>query len=159
MALLEADVNFKLVKKFTKEVKEKALGADIFNSLTPAQTVVKIVNDQLTEMMGSETTEIKLKASDQITCIMMVGLQGAGKTTTAAKLAGQFKAKGRKPMLVACDVYRPAAIEQLRVNAEKQKVEFFSMGDKIDPVDISKAAFEYAEKTCVQQQRPDAAEN
>lgn len=146
MALLEADVNFKLVKKFTKEVKEKALGADIFNSLTPAQTVVKIVNDQLTEMMGSETTEIKLKPSDQITCIMMVGLQGAGKTTTAAKLAGQFKAKGRKPMLVACDVYRPAAIEQLRVNAEKQKVEFFSMGDKIDPVDISKAAFEYAAK-------------
>ena len=131
MALLEADVNFKLVKEFIAKVKEKAIGEEVLNSLTPAQTVVKIVNDELTEMMGSETTEITLRPASEISVIMMVGLQGAGKTTTAAKLAGKFKSAGRTPVLVACDIYRPAAIDQLRVNAEKVKVPFFSLGDKI----------------------------
>ena len=127
MALLEADVNFKLVKEFIAKVKEKAIGEEVLNSLTPAQTVVKIVNDELTEMMGSETTEITLRPASEISVIMMVGLQGAGKTTTAAKLAGKFKSAGRTPVLVACDIYRPAAIDQLRVNAEKVKVPFFSL--------------------------------
>ncbi len=144
MALLEADVNFKLVKEFVNKVKEKAVGEEVLNSLTPAQTVVKIVNDELTEMMGSETTEIKLRPQSEITVLMMVGLQGAGKTTTAAKLAGKFKQQHRKPLLVACDVYRPAAIEQLRVNAEKQEVPFFSLGDKISPVEIAKRSLEEA---------------
>lgn len=144
MALLEADVNFKLVKEFIAKVKEKAIGEEVLNSLTPAQTVVKIVNDELTEMMGSETTEITLRPASEITVIMMVGLQGAGKTTTAAKLAGKFKSAGRTPMLVACDVYRPAAIDQLRVNAEKVKVPFFSLGDQISPVEIARKAVEEA---------------
>ncbi|SFG08959.1 signal recognition particle protein [Oribacterium sp. WCC10] len=140
MALLEADVNFKLVKDFIAKVKEKAIGEEILNSLTPAQTVVKIVNDELTSMMGSETTEIVLKPASDISVIMMVGLQGAGKTTTAAKLAGKFKSNGRTPVLVACDIYRPAAIDQLRVNAEKVNVPFFSLGDKVDPVEIARRA-------------------
>lgn len=144
MALLEADVNFKLVKEFIAKVKEKAIGEEVLNSLTPAQTVVKIVNDELTEMMGSETTEISLRPASEITVIMMVGLQGAGKTTTAAKLAGKFKSAGRTPVLVACDVYRPAAIDQLRVNAEKVKVPFFSLGDQISPVEIARRAVEEA---------------
>lgn len=144
MALLEADVNFKLVKEFVSKVKEKAIGENVLNSLTPAQTVVKIVNDELTEMMGSETTEITLRPASDITVIMMIGLQGAGKTTTAAKLAGKFKSNGRTPVLVACDIYRPAAIEQLRVNAEKQQVAFFSLGDQISPVEIAKRAIEEA---------------
>ena len=140
MALLEADVNFKLVKEFIAKVKEKAIGEEVLNSLTPAQTVVKIVNDELTEMMGSETTEITLRPASEISVIMMVGLQGAGKTTTAAKLAGKFKSAGRTPVLVACDIYRPAAIDQLRVNAEKVKVPFISLGDKISPVEIARRA-------------------
>ena len=144
MALLEADVNFKLVKEFIAKVKEKAIGEEVLNSLTPSQTVVKIVNDELTEMMGSETTEISLRPASEITVIMMVGLQGAGKTTTAAKLAGKFKSAGRTPVLVACDVYRPAAIDQLRVNAEKVKVPFFSLGDQISPVEIARRAVEEA---------------
>lgn len=144
MALLEADVNFKLVKEFIAKVKEKAIGEEVLNSLTPAQTVVKIVNDELTEMMGSETTEITLRPASEISVIMMVGLQGAGKTTTAAKLAGKFKSAGRTPVLVACDIYRPAAIDQLRVNAEKVKVPFFSLGDKISPVEIARRAIEEA---------------
>lgn len=144
MALLEADVNFKLVKDFIAKVKEKAIGEEVLNSLTPAQTVVKIVNDELTEMMGSETTEITLRPASEISVIMMVGLQGAGKTTTAAKLAGKFKSAGRTPVLVACDIYRPAAIDQLRVNAEKVKVPFFSLGDKINPVEIARRAIEEA---------------
>ncbi len=144
MALLEADVNFKLVKEFIAKVKEKAIGEEVLNSLTPAQTVVKIVNDELTEMMGSETTEITLRPASEISVIMMVGLQGAGKTTTAAKLAGKFKSAGRTPVLVACDIYRPAAIDQLRVNAEKVKVPFFSLGDKINPVEIARRAIEEA---------------
>ncbi len=144
LALLEADVSFKVVKQFTNSIKEKAIGTDVLNGLNPGQTVIKLVNDQLVELMGSETTEISLKPSNEITVIMMLGLQGAGKTTTAAKLAGKFKEKGRKPLLVACDVYRPAAIKQLEINGEKQGVPVFSMGDKNDPVDIAKAAYEHA---------------
>lgn len=146
MALLEADVNFKVVKQFVASVKEKAVGEEVLNSLTPGQMVIKIVNDELTSLMGSETTEIKLRSGSEITVIMMVGLQGAGKTTTAAKLAGKFKAQGRKPLLAACDIYRPAAIEQLRVNAEKQGVDFFSLGDRVNPVDIARGAVEHARK-------------
>ncbi len=144
MALLEADVSFKVVKQFIKNVQEQAIGQDVMNGLNPGQMVIKIVNDELVTLMGSETTEIVFKPGSEITVIMMVGLQGAGKTTTAAKLAGKIKAKGKKPLLVACDVYRPAAITQLQVNGEKQGVEVFSMGDKQKPVDIAKAAMEHA---------------
>ena len=146
MALLEADVSFKVVKQFIKSVQEKAVGQDVMNGLNPGQMVIKIVNDELVALMGSETTEIALKPSAEITVIMMAGLQGAGKTTTAAKLAGKFKSKGRKPLLVACDVYRPAAIKQLQVNGEKQGVEVFSLGDKVSPVEIAKAAVSHAKK-------------
>lgn len=146
MALLEADVNFKVVKSFVKEVQERAIGQDVMNGLNPGQMVVKIVNEELIRLMGSETTEIKLQPGSAITVIMMAGLQGAGKTTTTAKLAGKFKLKGKKPLLVACDVYRPAAIKQLEINGEKQGVEVFSMGDKIKPADIAKAAMEHAAK-------------
>ena len=144
MALLEADVSFKVVKQFTNSVKEKAIGSDVMNGLNPGQTVIKLVNDELVALMGSETTEIALRPSNEVTVIMMLGLQGAGKTTTAAKLAGKFKEKGKKPLLVACDVYRPAARKQLEINGEKQGVPVFSMGDKNDPVDIAKAAYEHA---------------
>lgn len=146
MALLEADVNFKVVKSFVKEVQERAIGQDVMNGLNPGQMVIKIVNEELIKLMGSETTEIKLQPGSTITVIMMAGLQGAGKTTTTAKLAGKFKLKGKKPLLVACDVYRPAAIKQLEINGEKQGVEVFSMGDKIKPADIAKAAMEHAAK-------------
>lgn len=146
MALLEADVNFKLVKEFVARVKEKAVGEEVLSSLTPAQTVVKIVHDELSQMMGSETTEIKLRPQSEISVIMMAGLQGAGKTTTAAKLAGKFKQQHRKPLLVACDIYRPAAIEQLRVNAAKQEVPFFSLGNKVSPVEIARQAVREAEE-------------
>ncbi|MDO4490454.1 MAG: signal recognition particle protein [Lachnospiraceae bacterium] len=144
MALLEADVSFKVVKQFIKSVQEQAIGQDVMNGLNPGQMVIKIVHDELVNLMGSETTEITFKPGSEITVIMMAGLQGAGKTTTAAKLAGKIKAKGKKPLLVACDVYRPAAITQLQVNGEKQGVEVFSMGDKQKPVDIAKAAMEHA---------------
>lgn len=144
MALLEADVSFKVVKQFIKSVQERAIGQDVMNGLNPGQMVIKIVNDELVSLMGSETKEIALRPSGEITVLMMVGLQGAGKTTTTAKLAGKFKSKGRKPLLVACDVYRPAAITQLQINGEKQGVEVFSMGDKNSPVDIAKAAIEHA---------------
>ena len=144
MALLEADVNFKVVKNFIKSVEERAIGQDVMSSLTPGQMVIKIVNEEMISLMGSETTEIKLKSGNEITIIMMAGLQGAGKTTTTAKLAGKFKAKGRKPLLVACDVYRPAAIEQLTINGNKQGVEVFSMGTNQKPVDIAKAAIAHA---------------
>ncbi|MDY4692864.1 MAG: signal recognition particle protein [Blautia sp.] len=144
MALLEADVNFKVVKQFTKSVQEQAVGQDVMNGLNPGQMVIKIVNDELVRLMGSETTELALRPGNETTVIMMVGLQGAGKTTTAAKLAGKLKAKGRNPLLVACDVYRPAAITQLQINGEKQGVEVFSMGDRNKPVDIAKAAMEHA---------------
>ncbi len=146
MALLEADVNFKVVKQFINAVQTRAVGEDVLESLTPGQMVIKIVNEELVRLMGSETTEIALKASNEITIIMMVGLQGAGKTTTTAKLAGKFKAKGRKPLLAACDIYRPAAIKQLEINGEKQGVPVFSMGDKNKPVNIAKAAVEHAAK-------------
>lgn len=146
MALLEADVSFKVVKQFIKAVEERAIGADVMNSLTPGQQVVKIVHEELIRLMGSETTELKLNSAGQMTVLMMMGLQGAGKTTTAAKLAGKLKAKGRKPLLVACDVYRPAAIKQLQVNGEKQGVEVFTMGENQKPVNIAKGAYEYARK-------------
>ena len=144
MALLEADVNFKVVKQFIKSVEERAIGQDVMQSLTPGQMVIKIVNEEMVSLMGSETTEIALKSGNEITVIMMAGLQGAGKTTTVAKLAGKLKSKGKRPLLVACDVYRPAAITQLQVNGEKQGVEVFSMGDKQNPVNIAKAAVEHA---------------
>ena len=147
MALLEADVNFKVVRKFTKTVEEKAIGQDVMNGLNPGQMVVKIVNDELINLMGSETTELPLKPASQITVLMMIGLQGSGKTTTAAKLAGKLKQKGRKPLLVACDVYRPGAIEQLQTNGSKVGVDVFSMGSKAKPVNISKAAYEHARST------------
>ena len=146
MALLEADVNFKVVKQFVKDVQERAIGQDVMNGLNPGQMVIKIVNEEMVNLMGSETTEIKLQPGKAITVIMMTGLQGAGKTTTCAKLAGKIKLKGKTPLLVACDVYRPAAIEQLKVNGEKQGVEVFSMGSGHSPVDIAKAAIEHAQK-------------
>lgn len=144
LALLEADVSFKVVKQFIKSVEARAVGEEVLESLTPGQTVIKIVNEEMVRLMGSETTEIKLRPSNEITVLMMTGLQGAGKTTTAAKLAGKFKIKGRKVLLAACDVYRPAAIKQLQVNGEKQGVEVFSMGDQHKPVNIAKAAVEHA---------------
>ncbi len=146
MALLEADVNFKVVKNFIKSVQERAVGQDVMSSLTPGQMVIKIVNEEMVKLMGSETTEISFKPGNEITVIMMCGLQGAGKTTTTAKLAGKFKSKGKKPLLVACDIYRPAAIEQLQINGDKQGVPVFSMGDKHKPVNIAKAAIEHAAK-------------
>ena len=145
-ALLAADVNFKVVKNFIKNVQERAIGQDVMNGLNPGQMVIKIVNEELVALMGSETTEIKLQPGSAITVIMMAGLQGAGKTTTTAKLAGKYKLKGKKPLLVACDVYRPAAIKQLQVNGEKQGVEVFSMGDSHKPADIARAALEHARK-------------
>ncbi len=146
MALLEADVNFKVVKQFINAVQERAIGQDVQNSLTPGQMVIKIVNEELVKLMGSETTEIELKPASEITVILMAGLQGAGKTTTTAKIAGKLKAKGRNPLLVACDIYRPAAIKQLQINGEKQGVPVFSMGENQKPADIAKAAMAYATK-------------
>ncbi|MCI8294103.1 MAG: signal recognition particle protein [Hespellia sp.] len=146
MALLEADVNFRVVKGFIKDVQTRAVGQDVMNGLNPGQMVIKIVNEELVKLMGSETTEIRFQPGSAVTVIMMAGLQGAGKTTTTAKLAGKFKLKGKKPLLVACDVYRPAAIKQLQVNGEKQGVEVFSMGENHKPADIAKAALEHADK-------------
>ena len=119
MALLEADVSFKVVKQFVKTVEERAVGQDVMNGLNPGQMVIKIVNEELVSLMGSDTTEIALRSSNEVTVIMMAGLQGAGKTTTTAKIAGKLKQKGRKPLLVACDVYRPAGIEQLQINGKE----------------------------------------
>ena len=146
MALLEADVNFKVVKQFVKDVQERAIGQDVMNGLNPGQMVIKIVNEEMVKLMGSETTEIQLQPGKSLTIIMMAGLQGAGKTTTAAKIAGKLKQKGKKVLLTACDVYRPAAIEQLQINGEKQGVEVFTMGDKEKPLNIAKASVEYALK-------------
>ena len=143
MALLEADVNFKVVKQFVNTVTERAIGQDVMSSLTPGQMVIKIVNEEMVALMGSETTELAIKPSG-LTIIMMVGLQGAGKTTTTAKIAGKLKSKGKRPLLVACDIYRPAAIEQLRINGEKQGVPVFDMGTDYKPVEIAKAAIEHA---------------
>ncbi|MCM1387280.1 MAG: signal recognition particle protein [Bacillus sp. (in: Bacteria)] len=146
MALLEADVNFKVVKQFIKSVEERAVGQDVLNGLNPGQMVIKIVNEEMVSLMGSDTTEIRMQPGKAITVIMMCGLQGAGKTTTTAKIAGKLKLKGKKSLLVACDVYRPAAIKQLQVNGEKQEVDVFSMGENHKPVDIAKAALEHAQK-------------
>ena len=146
MALLEADVNFKVVKQFTKAVQERATGEDVLNSLTPGQTVIKFVNEELVKMMGETAVELELLSGNEITIIMMCGLQGAGKTTTTAKIAGKLKQKGKKPLLAACDIYRPAAIEQLQINGDKQEVPVFSMGTGHSPVDIAKAAVEHAAK-------------
>lgn len=146
MALLEADVNFKVVKQFVKSVEERAVGEDILNGLNPGQMVIKIVNEEMTTLMGSETTELVFQPGKAITVIMMCGLQGAGKTTTTAKLAGKMKLKGKKPLLAACDVYRPAAVEQLIVNGKKQEVDVFSMGTDHNPVEIAKDALAHAEK-------------
>ncbi len=144
LALLEADVNFKVVKQFINDVQQRAVGSEVLDSLTPAQQVVKIVNEELIKLIGEDTKELELKSGDSVNVIMMMGLQGAGKTTTAAKLAGKLKSKGLSPLLVACDIYRPAAIDQLKINAEKQGVACFSMGDSISPVDIAKASIEFA---------------
>lgn len=146
MALLEADVNFKVVKQFVKSVEERAIGADVMNGLNPGQMVIKIVNEEMVALMGSETTEIQMQPGKSVTVLMMCGLQGAGKTTTTAKIAGKLKLKGKKPLLVACDVYRPAAIKQLQINGEKQQVDVFSMGENHKPVDIAKASLEHAGK-------------
>ena len=146
LALLEADVNYKVAKDFTQKVTERAVGSEVMESLTPAQMVIKIVNEEMIRLMGSETTEIALKPGNEISVIMMAGLQGAGKTTTTAKIAGKLKAKGRKPLLAACDVYRPAAIKQLQINGEKQGVAVFAMGENQNPVNIAKAAVEHAAK-------------
>ena len=146
MALLEADVKFRVVKQFVKSVEERAVGSDVLNGLNPGQMVIKIVNEEMVALMGSETTEIKMQPGKAITVIMMAGLQGAGKTTTTAKIAGKLKLKGKKPLLVACDIYRPAAIEQLQINGKKQEVDVFSMGTDHKPVEIAKEAIKYAEK-------------
>ena len=148
MALLEADVNFKVVKQFIKSVEERAVGADILNGLHPGQMVIKIVQEEMIRLMGSETTEIKMQPGKAVTVIMMCGLQGSGKTTTPAKLAGRLIKKGKKPLLVACDVYRPGAIKQLMINGEKQGVDVFSMGDNHNPVDIARASLEHSAKHC-----------
>ncbi len=145
LALLEADVNFRVVKNFVKKVKERSIGHEVMTSLTPAQQVIKIVNEELTELMGKEESKIEF-ASKPPTILMMCGLQGAGKTTTAAKLGGLLKKQNKRPLLVACDVYRPAAIKQLEVVGSQLDIPVFSMGDKVDPVNISKAAIEHAKK-------------
>ena len=146
MALLEADVNFKVVKQFIRSVEERAVGQDVMNGLNPGQMVIKIVNEEMIALMGSETTEIAMQPGKAITVIMMAGLQGAGKTTATAKLAGKLKTKGKKSLLVACDIYRPAAIEQLQINGKKQEVDVFSMGTGYKPVEIAREAIAYAEK-------------
>ncbi len=146
MALLEADVSFKVVKQFVKSVEERAVGQDVMNGLNPGQMVIKIVNEELIALMGSETTEIAMQPGKSITVIMMAGLQGAGKTTATAKIAGKLKQKGKKSLLVACDIYRPAAIEQLQINGQKQEVDVFSLGTNHKPVEIAREAVAYAEK-------------
>ncbi len=145
MALLEADVNFRVVKQFINTVTERAIGQDVMTSLTPGQMVIKIVNEEMVNLMGSDTTEISLQPHG-ITVIMMAGLQGAGKTTTTAKIAGKLREKGKRPLLVACDVYRPAAIKQLQINGEKQNIPVFEMGTNNKPLDIVKASISHAEK-------------
>ena len=144
MALLEADVSYKVVKDFVARVSERAVGSDVLESLTPAQMIVKIVNEELTALMGGEEAKLNL-SSKSPTIVMMVGLQGAGKTTNSAKLAGLMKKQGKRPLLVACDVYRPAAIEQLEVVGKQLDISVFQMG-QISPVDIAKAAIEHAKK-------------
>lgn len=145
LALLEADVNFKVVRDFVKMVFERAVGAEVLESLLPAQQIVKIVNEEMIRLMGE--TQAKLTISPKPpTVVMMVGLQGAGKTTHAGKLAGMYKKQGKKPLLVACDVYRPAAIKQLQILGEKLDVPVFTLGEKEKPVKIAKEGLKYAEK-------------
>ena len=146
MALLEADVNFRVVKQFVKTVEERAIGQDVMNGLNPGQMVIKIVNEEMIARMGSETTEIAMQPGKSITVVMMAGLQGAGKTTATAKIAGKLKTKGKKSLLVACDIYRPAAIEQLQINGKKQEVDVFAMGTDHKPPEIAAEAIRYAEK-------------
>ncbi len=146
MALLEADVNFKVVKQFVKAVEERAIGQDVMSGLNPGQMVIKIVNEEMIALMGSETTEIAMQPGKAVTVILMAGLQGAGKTTAVAKIAGRLKTKGKKSLLVACDVYRPAAVEQLKINGKKQEVDVFEMGTDHKPVEIAREAIAYAEK-------------
>lgn len=143
MALLEADVSFKVVKQFIGSVSERAVGQEVLESLTPGQMVIKIVNEEMVKLMGSETTELKLKPGNEITVLMMVGLQGAGKTTATAKIAGKLKQKGKKPLLVACDIYRPAAIEQLQSIGKQLNIEVYSEGKKEVNTIVSNA-LEYA---------------
>ena len=145
MALLEADVNFKVVKEFVGKVTERAVGSEVLESLVPYQQVIKIVNEELTALMGSTESKIKI-ASKPPTVIMMVGLQGAGKTTQSGKLAGLFKRQGKNPLLAACDVYRPAAINQLQIVGEKLGIPVYTEGDKVSPVKIAKNAVKHAEK-------------
>ena len=146
MALLEADVNFKVVKQFVKAIEERAIGQDVMNGLNPAQMVIKIVNEEMIALMGSETTEIAMQPGNAITVILMAGLQSAGKTTATAKIAGKLKKKGKKCLLVACDIYRPAAIEQLKINGAKQEVDVFSLGTDVRPLEIARQAIGFAEK-------------
>jgi signal recognition particle subunit SRP54 len=146
MALLEADVNFRVVKQFINSVETRAIGQDVMNGLNPGQMVIKIVNEEMVALMGSETTELTMQPGKSITVLMMAGLQGAGKTTACAKIAGNLKRKGKKSLLVACDIYRPAAIEQLQINGKKQEVDVFSMGTEVHPPVIAKEALAYAEK-------------
>ena len=145
LALLEADVNFKVVKEFVKSVTESAVGTQVLESLVPAQQIVKIVNEELIKLMGGETPKVNISPKPP-TVIMMVGLQGAGKTTHSAKIASYYKKKGKSPLLVACDVYRPAAVDQLKIVGESVNIPVFSMGTKISPVEIAKAGVEHAKK-------------
>ncbi len=145
LALLEADVNFKVVRKFIKDIKERALGSEVMESLTPGQQIIKIVNEELTKLMGESEAKINF-SSKPPTVVLMAGLQGAGKTTTTGKLANNMKKLNKRPLLVACDVYRPAAIKQLEVVGSQVGVPVFTMGDKVDPVDIAKAGVEHAKK-------------
>ncbi|MDR3092040.1 MAG: signal recognition particle protein [Clostridiales bacterium] len=146
LALLEADVNFRVVKDFIAAVSEKAVGEDVLKSLTPGQQVVKIVNDELVTLLGSAESRLTF-ATKGVTVFMLIGLQGAGKTTTAGKLAAQLKKQGKKPLLAACDIYRPAAVKQLQVVGKGYGIPVFEMGDKVSPVEIAKAAAAEAEKT------------
>ncbi len=146
LALLEADVNFRVVKQFIQAVQERATGQEVLSGLNPGQMVIKIVNEEMIHLMGDSTCEIKLLPANEITVFMMVGLQGAGKTTTITKLAGKLKQKGKKPLLVACDVYRPAAIEQLHINGQKQGIEVFDLGNQVKPATIAKEAVLHAKK-------------
>ncbi len=145
LALLEADVNFKVVKEFTKAVTERAVGSEVLESLLPAQQIVKIVNEELIKLMGSESAKLNISPKPP-TVIMMVGLQGAGKTTHTGKIAAMYKSKGKNPLLVACDIYRPAAIDQLKIVGDSIGIPVFSMGNKISPVEIAKAGIEFAKK-------------
>src|SRR6056297_2073305 len=146
IALLEADVNYKVVKRFIRDLREKAIGKDILESLTPAQQVIKLVNEELAELMGGESSSVTLAATPP-TVIMLCGLQGAGKSTTCAKLANLYKKQNRKVMMAACDIYRPAAIKQLQVLGESLDVPVFTLGSAVNPVDIARGALDRARKS------------